>query len=235
MVPVEPDGSAYFTVPARKPLLFQAVDEQGFAVQTMRSLTYLQPGERNSCLGCHERRTSAPVRGLAQGTAPTALRRPPSSLRPGPDGSAPFSYPRLVQPVLDRYCVACHGGEKAEGNVVLTGDPAEGFTRSYLSLLQGNLFYQAGTNPQNAAAALVPRFGGWNGVHTTVPDGTYLARGSRLMKGLRAGHHGVELDPDSLARLALWIDANALFYGTYDPAEQAKQLQGERIEMPRLQ
>ena len=41
-VPVEEDGSAYFRVPARKPLYFQAVDADGRAVQTMRSVTYLQ-------------------------------------------------------------------------------------------------------------------------------------------------------------------------------------------------
>ena len=54
-VPVEEDGSAYFRVPARKPLYFQAVDGDGRAVQTMRSVTYLQPGQRRGCVGCHER------------------------------------------------------------------------------------------------------------------------------------------------------------------------------------
>ena len=38
-VPVEPDGSAYFRAPAGIPLAFQALDERGMAVQTMRSLT----------------------------------------------------------------------------------------------------------------------------------------------------------------------------------------------------
>ena len=53
-VPVEDDGSAYFRAPARKPLYFQAVDETGRAVQGMRTVVYLQPGERRSCAGCHE-------------------------------------------------------------------------------------------------------------------------------------------------------------------------------------
>ena len=52
--PVEEDGSVHLTVPARKPILFQLLDENGMACQTMRSLTYLQPGERVSCIGCHE-------------------------------------------------------------------------------------------------------------------------------------------------------------------------------------
>ena len=74
-VPVESDGSAYFRAPARKPLYFQAVDETGHAVQSMRSVTYLQPGERRSCVGCHEtagHRISRPAR--PAGPAPRALR-----------------------------------------------------------------------------------------------------------------------------------------------------------------
>jgi len=63
----------------------------------------------------------------------------------------------------------------------------------------------------------------------------YGSRGSRLMRMLLAGHHGVELDAESLERLATWIDANAVFYGTSDPAEQAKQLRGEVIAEPELQ
>ena len=92
-VPVEADGSAYFQVPARKPLYFQAVDGQGRAVQGMRSVTYVQPGERRSCVGCHERPGTMP--GAAQ---PMALQRAVSKPQRGPDGSRPWSYPRLVQP-----------------------------------------------------------------------------------------------------------------------------------------
>jgi len=32
-----------------------------------------------------------------------------------------------------------------------------------------------------------------------------------------------------------WMDANALFYGTFDPAHQARQLRGERIKGPALE
>jgi len=62
-VPVEKDGSAYFRAPAWKPIYFQAVDAFGKAVQTMRSVTYLQPGERRSCVGCHETRGNVPFYG----------------------------------------------------------------------------------------------------------------------------------------------------------------------------
>ena len=45
--------------------------------------------------------------GLAQ-RPPLALKRPPSEIKPEVEGSRPFSFPILVQPVLDKNCVACH-------------------------------------------------------------------------------------------------------------------------------
>ena len=66
-VPVEADGSVYFRAPARKPLYFQAVDAEGRAVQGMRSVTYLQPGERRGCVGCHEGNEPAAPRTLEDG------------------------------------------------------------------------------------------------------------------------------------------------------------------------
>ena len=44
-VPVEADGSAYFTVPALKALFFVAVDADGRAVKRMQSFTQVMPGE----------------------------------------------------------------------------------------------------------------------------------------------------------------------------------------------
>jgi len=59
-VPVEADGSAYFEVPARTPVYFQLLDERGYAVQTMRSWSTLQPGETQTCIGCHESKHEVP-------------------------------------------------------------------------------------------------------------------------------------------------------------------------------
>ena len=157
-VPVEQDGSAYFRAPARKPLYFQAVDESGRAVQSMRTIVYLQPGERRSCVGCHEPPGTTPARREA-----TAFRRAPSSLRSGPDGSLPFCYPRLVQPVLDRHCVRCHDGSSGpdKSPLVLTGEPApkSPFSRSYESLkphVRWPSYDAAATRPGQAGADLSP-------------------------------------------------------------------------------
>lgn len=233
-VPVEADGSARFTVPAHKPILFQALDQDGFAYQTMRTITYVQSGEQITCVGCHENRMSAPMKE----TRPKdflALRRGPSAIDPGELGGRPFSYMSVVQPVLDRHCVRCHGGEKLEGQLDLTGKPQKGFSKSYCSLMRDRDFWHVGTNPQNAAEALVPRFGGRNQVQVTPPGGMYGARGSRLVKVIRSGHHDVSLAPGELRRLAAWIDLNAIFYGAYLPADQARQLQGQEVGMPKIQ
>lgn len=216
-VPVERDGSAYFRVPARTPVMFQALDARGRAVQTMRSLTYLQPGEEVSCVGCHESRTSAPI----ERTGAMAITRQPSTITPGPDGSCPLSYPLLVQPVLDRQCVRCHSPEKPEGKVVLTGQPAGEFSRSYNALVP-LVVYSAWGNTQNNHEPL------------TMPD-RFGARGSRLTTLLDRGHYDVKLSSEEWDRLVTWMDANALFYGTFNTANQAKQLRGERIAGPDLE
>ncbi len=58
--PVHEGGSAFFVVPARTLVYFQAIDGCGKAVQTMRGWSTLQPGENASCVGCHESQNSAP-------------------------------------------------------------------------------------------------------------------------------------------------------------------------------
>lgn len=105
--PVHEDGSAYFNVPARTPVYFQALDDRGRAVQTMRSWSTLQPGETASCLGCHEDKNTAPptVRGSI---ATLALRQPPAALLPFHGPARGFSFVREVQPILDKHCIRCH-------------------------------------------------------------------------------------------------------------------------------
>ncbi|MBT3199956.1 MAG: hypothetical protein HN350_08560 [Phycisphaerales bacterium] len=217
-VGVESDGSACFVAPAGVPLAFQVLDSKGQAVQIMRSITYLQPGETVSCVGCHEPRTKAP---------PTkrrllALRRKPSTITPGPDGSNPLSYPILVQPVLDKHCIRCHNAKKPGGKIVLTGEPKGRYTTSYNALVK-RVSYSAWGRGGNIE---------WR---ATKPD-FYGARGSvRLMNTFSKGHYRVKLSAAEFDRIVTWIDANALFYGTFDPKDQARQQRGRRITGPTLQ
>ncbi|MBI2298712.1 MAG: PD40 domain-containing protein, partial [Armatimonadetes bacterium] len=212
-VPVESDGSAHFRVPARVELAFQALDERGVALQTMRSGAMLQPGEKVTCVGCHDPRTATPRRGKRV----AALGRAPSTLAPGPDGSRPLSYPLLVQPVLDRACVSCHGAADPAGGIPLTGQPEGHYTVSY-----------------NRLAPLVP-FSDQGNAESLSRPGRFGAQRSPLTRLLFGGHHDVKLNRDELDRLVTWMDVNVLFYGTFDPADQARQLRAERIAGPGLE
>jgi len=230
-VPVEADGSAYFRAPAGIPLAFQALDDRGRALQVMRSASYLQPGETASCVGCHEPRSTTPAASsVAQPPTPNtenpssppflAVARPPSVIEPAPDGSKPLSYPILVQPVLDKHCISCHNNEKARGKVVLTGEPQGHFTKSY-----------------NALAPRVP-YSAWGAPSTLEPLAQpehFGALGSPIARCFEPSHHRVALTPAEFDRIVTWMDANVMFYGTFDPADQARQLRGERIAGPKLE
>ena len=101
---VRADGSACFTVPSKTPVYFQALDERGHAVQTMRSWLTVQPAERVGCVGCHENKnTSPPI-----GPVTLALRAGPKELKGFHGLPRGFSFQREVQPILDRHCVRCH-------------------------------------------------------------------------------------------------------------------------------
>ncbi len=193
-VPVEADGSAYFRAPAGVPLYFQAVDAAGRAVQSMRSEVYLQPGERRGCVGCHE------VPGTVVANRPTlAMRRAPSRLRPGPDGSRPMSYPRLVQPVLDRHCVRCHDGKS---KLPLTGEPVGDFSRSYQNLKPYLRWYEWGGASISQIATQPGRIGADASPLTAILD--------------VAPHRSrVQWTEADRRRLYLWLDANVPFYGSY--------------------
>jgi len=219
-VPVEPDGSAYFRVPASTPICFQALDKHGRAIQMMRSLVYAQPGEIISCIGCHERRMSAPP----EMNQAMALRREASLLRPGPDGSSPLSYPLLVQSLLDKKCIRCHQGEDAAGGICLTSMPEGQYTKSYNALAprvsrtewQGGDFLKTNSEP------------------VTYP-GRFGSVASPIFTMLLEGHQDVRLNSEDLDRFTTWMDTNALFYGSFDPKKQARQMRGESIEGPGLE
>jgi len=229
-VPVEADGSAHFTAPARKELYFQALDEDGLAVTSMRSGTHLQPGERMVCQGCHEPTHRAPRSG--DDTIPLAMLRKPSRLEPDVDGTHPFSYPRLVQPVLDRHCVKCHAERADEAppldsRVVRTErgsymNPVTSYYASYLSLAPQYGFYDYGGANFND-----PKW------YRTTP-GEFGARSSKLYQILQKGHYDVKLPPEDMHRLTVWLDSCSLFYGVYEAEGGQAQLRGE-IAMPTLE
>ena len=142
-VPVERDGSAYFRVPAGTPVLFQALDARG-PRGADDAVADLPPARRTGVVRRLPR--AAHQHACPSRAEPWRSPRQPSAIAPGPDGSRPLSYPILVQPVLDRHCVECHNAEKPEGKVVLTGEPAGQFSRSYNALIP-LVAYTAWGNP----------------------------------------------------------------------------------------
>ena len=206
-VPVEADGSAYFRVPSGMAVLFQALDADGLAVQTMRSLTYVQPNQTLSCVGCHESREAAP----SVSKLPLAMRHEPSKITPGPAGSWPLKFDDLVQPVLDKQCVSCH--KPNSGNVKAAKlDLTPG--KAYQALLGfGNKnLHQLAFEKDRSLVGKCP------------------AKQSKLWTLLTAeqGHEGVRLDADSRDRLATWMDTYAHRQGHFSVAQEEELRQLRR-------
>jgi hypothetical protein len=96
-VPVEPDGSAHFRIPANKPITLQPLDAEGKAVQLKRTWIVGMPGEVSRVPAAMSRRTrcrrpiSAAGR-VAPAVGDRALVRPAARLRVssrGPAGAGP--------------------------------------------------------------------------------------------------------------------------------------------------
>jgi hypothetical protein len=190
VVPVEEDGSVYCEGPVGKAIYFQLLDEEGMAVQSMRSATYVHPGEHLSCMGCHEDKWRGTPPAPAQ---PIALTRPPSKLVPEvASGAMPFNFIQLVKiPVFDKKCVGCHL------------EHPEAPDMSYASLARNDwVFSQPGEN--NSLSWV-----GVGGSRTT--PGKFGAHASGLIKSLSTQpyHAEVQLTPDERRRITLWLDLNS--------------------------
>jgi cytochrome c553 len=210
--PVEEDGSVHFKMPTGTPIYFQLLDENGLAVQTMRSDTYLHPGETLNCLGCHEAKGRAPK--VQRQGVPLALRRAPSALAPEAEGSYPLTFPRLVQPVLNARCVGCHDRNKKAPS--LHGDrfSKNGWSEAFYTLHK----LSWGMSGGNGTAQKERQY--------SMP-GQDGARVSKLYQMLAKGHHDVKPSREEMRRITLWLDCNSNFYGAY--TEPDKQARGEVV------
>jgi len=199
-VPVEADGSAYFEVPSARFVYFQLLDENKMMVQSMRSGTTVQPGERTGCVGCHESRLDGPP--LQPAAVPAAVRRPPSRLHGWKGQSRLFSYMAEVQPVFDRHCVRCHDyGQEAGAKLNLAADRTNTFNTSYNELWRKGYLSAIGAGPADIQQAY-----------------SWGSHASKLVRTVREGHEDVELTEDEFERIATWIDINGTYYPRYDCA-----------------
>lgn len=185
-VPVEEDGSVIFKIPANTPISIQPLDENGVAIQWMRSWLTGQPGEVVSCVGCHEdqNQIAMPKRVIASQKAPSKLTLPEGGVRS-------FTFDLEMQPILDRACIACHNGEGKAFDLRGGKKDNRGYGTSYLNI-----------HPY------VHRQGG-EGDMVVLQPYEYHPNTSELVRVLKKGHHNVKLTDEEWKKIYNWIDYNA--------------------------
>ena len=220
-VPVNEDGSAKFRIPANLPISLQPLDEDGRALQLMRSWMTAMPGEVVQCAGCHEPQNTAPA---ARQTI--ALNADPHEIEPWHGPMRGFSYPREVQPVVTKHCVGCHdGGRRDDGLTIpnLRGDVKITDWAQITPGTGGNLGGKFSVGYYELSR-YVRRPGIESDYHLLEPM-EFHAGTTQLVQMLEKGHHGVELDAEAWDRLVTWIDLNCPYHGTW----------GEEIADPGVQ
>ena len=196
VAPVEDDGSANFFAPAGKVLYFEALNGNLDELQRMRSVVQLQPGEKRSCIGCHEDRA----------LAPPARAAPRSAARPAVFRNrlgAPCRFPtrRSSSPCSTRAASCCHNAgdkDKIDLRGVLDADRVPASYRTLIS--QGWVHYF------NMA---------WGMEHSKAAPLTFGTLKSRLRSVVDGEHYGVRLTHDEIHRLKCWIDLNCPLWPDY--------------------
>jgi hypothetical protein len=208
IVPVEQDGSAYFEAPVERELIFQALDENHMAVQTMRSVAYAHRGELLTCAGCHDPTHRVPT--VRRG-APQALRRPPSKLAPEVGPVEPITYYRLVKPVFEKSCVPCHQA-RGKGPSDMSFEALRPYVFHFSGGMRGHLMDET------------------HGGSRSIP-GRVGARQSRIGRALLNETHTGNVSREDLVRVVLWLDANAPRLGAF--YDEERQVKGD-IVWPKL-
>jgi len=206
-VPVEDDGSAYLELPALRSYFFVALDENNLSVKRMQSFLTVQPGETLSCIGCHEQRTQT----MLPSGQMKALKRKASKIEPLAGVPEVLDFPRDIQPILNKHCVACHDYDRAlnappdsphhgprAGGVILTGDHGPLFSHSYYMLTVRRQFAD-GRN--QAKSNYAPRQLG--------------SAASPLMKKVDGSHYGAKLNAQEIDVIRYWIESGSAYPGTY--------------------
>jgi hypothetical protein len=195
-VPVEADGSAFFTVPANRPVFFVALDKNDMSVKRMHSFADLMPGEQTTCIGCHEARTTSPHFPQLN-TVPLAAQRNPSKIK-GFDGIPDvLDFNRDIQPILTRNCCGCHSAEKRSGSVDLSHRKSNKWSPAYLTLLANRQVID-----------------GANGLGNRPPR-SVGSSASPLLGKLSGKHHNVRATKKELLTVRLWIETAAPYCGSY--------------------
>lgn len=230
------DGSALFRVPARTPVYFQALDHQGHAILSMRSWTTLQPGEIYSCVGCHEDKNEAPP--MLNREPALAMMHGVEELTPFYDVQGGFSYPQVIQPILDKNCIQCHSNRalphpaglailpnvqpdesqgiafSLQGTPVPDGPARRYWSDSYLNLTQARV--EPSERAFEGRQGNLIRWLDREGPPTMLKPYFTGAAKSGLITMLAEEHQGVKLTQEELDKIAAWIDLGVPFYFDYN-------------------
>ena len=231
VVPVEEDGSAHFLIPAERAIYFQALNKNFHAIQTERTYINFMAGEIRGCIGCHPTPDIAapPI----SSAVPRALLRAASI--PGPqrtqtEATLVFDYDRQIQPILDRHCVACHGGDAMHADLDLRGIPLGVSSVSYQALIRlsktdgqllGGRFYRDEDAAYNSihyippyqlgalSSPLAAMLYGWGRTSLDNPVvNQYAARLTEVHRDLRLG------EAEKLM-ITNWLDINCQYHPSW--------------------
>jgi hypothetical protein len=213
------DGSALFEVPARTPVYFQCIDTNGYVVQSMRSWSTLMPGEVYSCIGCHESTDAVPPTGK---DAVMAMKAGAQKLTPFNGLSGGFSYPKIVQPILDKHCIKCHNdrtnrkaadkdGKKAFSLLGATGNTNGGrnWSDSYIA------FTRPGGRRWSGVANEIVNWVSPQSIPPMLPPYHKGSAKSKLPKMLKEGHGKVKMTQQEIDIISCWIDLLVPYCGDY--------------------
>jgi hypothetical protein len=130
----------------------------------------------------------------------------------GPQYEGGLSFTRTVQPVLDRYCIGCHGldrdSQKANQINFIHDGSTKGWPRSYQELVSrgdhrvGDKQYMQKKPARNISR---PR--------------EFYAYGNSVAHMLLENHGDCNMDRDSILRVIEFLDLNAQYYGDLFPVK----------------
>jgi len=129
----------------------------------------------------------------------------------------------LVQPILDKHCVRCHGAEKTEAEIDLTHRTEPGILLSwpYVTLVFGKNAKTVADLPETSIAGPIFPYHAYPNPEvkyptqdTAVPPLTSMSYRSRLIDLAVGGkHYDVRVAPDEEARLVARVDALCPYLG----------------------
>ena len=234
-VPVNPDGSAYFKVPANTPIAVQPLDADGQSLQVMRSWFTARSGEYLSCAGCHEKQSFV-------ARAPrVAANIPLEEIRPWRGPERNFEFAREVQPVLDAFCVRCHNEPDPPQSELFGHKKWKPDLRGTSMLTNWNSRAHGRVNAKFGGKFSVPYFnlvrfvrhpGIESDIHLFEPMEWHVET-TELMMMLDKGHHGVKLSEEARDRLVTWIDFNTPYHGRWQTIVGKEALDREKLREER--